>query len=109
MAKHAGEATRISGERGSVLPLMLVMVALVAVMGLGLVDVGRMAVLRAEAQSAADVAALAGVVEGRLGAADLAHRNDAELVSFRRVGLVIEVIVERYGVSAKAAATLAEH
>lgn len=91
------------------MPLMLVMVALLAVMGLGLVDVGRTAVLRAEAQSAADVAALAGVVEGRVGAADLARRNDAELVSFRRVGLVIEVIVERYGVRAKAAATLAEH
>ena len=94
-------------ERGSVLPLMAVAVALTVMLIFGVGALGRRTVARAEAQSAADMAALAGVVEGRAGAEDLAVRNKATLMSFGHHGARVQVVVERDGVRATAAAVLA--
>ena len=69
-------------ERGSVVPAMAGVLGVVALVAIGLGHLAQALVERAEAQSAADAAALAGVVEGRAGAADLASRNGAELEQF---------------------------
>ena len=73
-------------ERGQVLPLLaLVMVAI----GLACLGLGRFArglVDAAAAQTAADAAALAGVLDGPAAARSLAEANEAELLSFERVG-----------------------
>ncbi len=58
----------------------LIGVALLVLLALG--ELGRIAVTRAKAQAAADSAALAGVYEGRDGAADLARHNGATLVGY---------------------------
>lgn len=67
------------------LPLAGAMVAIIALGLLVLVELGSRMVERAEAQTAADMAALAAVHEGRNGAEDLAARNGAELVDFAEV------------------------
>ncbi len=82
-----------SGERGSVLPLLVVVMAVAVAAVLALVAVTEAVVGRAEAQAAADAAALAGVVEGERGADDVAVRNGAVLTAFERRGAVVEVEV----------------
>lgn len=91
-------------ERGSIVPIVALVVALAAAVSIGLGMIAHRTVLRAEAQAAADAAALAGVVEGRAGAADLARRNGAGLVDFVVEGSTVEVEVNRRGVRAVAAA-----
>jgi uncharacterized membrane protein len=78
------------------------MVGVAAVLLLVFVELGGRAVDRAEAQTAADVAALAAAHEGRPGAADLAARNGAELLSFADVdgAVMVEVRVGRMRASA---------
>lgn len=73
-------------ESGQVLPLvaLLVVAAGVAVLWLG--RLGGAAVARAQARTAADMAALAGAEAGRGEAAALAEANGARLVAFRRRG-----------------------
>jgi uncharacterized membrane protein len=92
------------GERGQVVPL--VAVVLVAALGavLLLVQVGRVTVARSEAQTAADAAALAGALEGREGADELARANGAVLVSFTVDGAEVQVVVEHGEVRATARA-----
>ena len=65
---------------------MVVAVATVMAMiiVIGLADLGRTSAQRTRAQSAADSAALASLAEGRRGAADLAARHGATVVSWRR-------------------------
>lgn len=95
-----------SGERGSVLPLVAVVVAaavLVVVFVLGLAE---RAVAAAQAQTAADAAALAAVYEGRSGAEDLADLNGAQLVAYDDDGPVVRVVVSMDGVRAEARAVL---
>jgi outer membrane lipoprotein SlyB len=70
-------------ERGSFLPLMALGLAMVVLAALLLGAFGRATADRARAQTAADAAALAGVVEGEAAAAELARANGGELVSFR--------------------------
>lgn len=96
----------MANERGSVLPLVVLVVALALVIAVGIGMIAHVAVDRAEAQAAADASALAGVVEGRSGAIDLARLNGAELVGFSASGVGIEVVIERNGVRAVAAAVL---
>ncbi|MEM9131401.1 MAG: hypothetical protein AAGA59_01260 [Actinomycetota bacterium] len=86
------------------LPIVGLVVAVATAVSIGLGMIAHRAVLRAETQAAADAAALAGVVEGRVGAADLADRNGAGLVRFVAVGTTVEVEVRRGGVRAVAAA-----
>lgn len=93
-------------EDGSVVPLLVLVVVLASGVSFALGTMAQGAVNRAEAQSAADASALAGVVEGRSGAIDLARRNQAELVGFSAVGSGIQVTVERNGVRAEAAAVV---
>lgn len=91
-------------ERGSVVPLVsIAMVVVVASIWVLIELVGR-AVMAADAQTAADMAALAGVFEGRDGAEDLAAENGADLVDYWSTGVVIHVVVELGTARAEAAA-----
>ena len=85
---------------------MLVTVVVLALAALGMVLVVATAGAagdRARAQTAADAAALAGVVDDQAAASSLARRNGAELVSFRPLGDEVTVEV-RFG-DATASAT----
>lgn len=95
-------------ERGSVLPLLALGLALVLVAGLFLVGLAGAAVERAKAQTAADAAALAGAVEGRQAAAELARRNGGELVELRVAGdeTIVRVRVGETVAEARAAVEL---
>ena len=93
-------------ERGSILPLLGVVLLLVVIGVLIIVEIGVRAVDRADAQTAADMAALAGVFEGRPGADDLAKRNGAVMISYAEDGDVIRVRVAVRGAEAGAAAVL---
>jgi uncharacterized membrane protein len=96
-------------DRGQTTPLLALalVVAVGALLALGLV--GRVLVQRAQAQSAADAAALAGAVEGRDGASELARRNHARLVSFAidDTDTVVVVAVDRVRATARARVTRA--
>jgi Flp pilus assembly protein TadG len=100
-------AVRCHDDRGQATPLLaLVLVVMVgASVALGLV--GRVLAQRAQAQTAADAAALAGAVEGRGGADDLARRNHARVVSFTIDGrdTVVVVVIDRVRATARARAT----
>jgi len=82
VVQPVGNAVDGCGERGSAVPLAaaLIGVALLVLFAVG--ELGRSAVTRAKAQAAADMAALAGVYEGRDGAAELARRNGGGLVGY---------------------------
>lgn len=82
MVRPVGNTVDGCGERGSAVPLAagLIGVALLVLFALG--ELGRVAVTRAKAQAGADMAALAGVYEGRDGAVDLARRNGGVLVGY---------------------------
>jgi hypothetical protein len=82
---------------------MLLAAVAVAVL---LVHLGRTGIDRASAQTAADAAALAGVVEGRPGAEQLADENGAVLVSFEVHQGEVQVTVEVGSVRATARAGL---
>ena len=97
---------RSRGEVGSALPLLGLVFAFLLVCTALLAGVTDRVVSRARAQSAADAAALAGVVEGRSGAEELARENQASLVSFEQSGSVVQVVVQRDGVQAAASADL---
>lgn len=97
---------RMTGERGQVLPLLVLLMML----GLILLVVGvRLAPVlddAARARTAADAAALAGVVEGRPAAAAIAAANDGVLVHYERVGASVTVVVRVGLVSARARASM---
>lgn len=82
------------GDEGQAVPLVAVAV-LVAVLGLLVIGrVGRLAVDRAGARTAADAAALAGAAAGRDAAEEVASRNDAQLWAFVDDGRDVEVTVQ---------------
>ncbi len=93
-----------AGERGSVVPLVAGVLGVVVLVAVGLGHVAQAMVERAQAQAAADAAALAGVVEGEAGAADVAARNGADLVRFDESGGATTVVVRRGRARAAAAA-----
>jgi len=80
-------------ERGQVVPLVAALLVIIALLVLGLARLGRGAVSRAQARTAADAAALAGAVEGQQAAEDVAEANGARLESFSQVGAVAQVTV----------------
>lgn len=92
-----------ASERGQVLPIVAAVLVVAAAVALVVGQLGVAAVHRAQARTAADAAALAGAAEGEASARSLAAANGAELVSFARDGVVVEVVV-RYG-RARARAT----
>ncbi|MDH3680154.1 MAG: pilus assembly protein TadG-related protein [Acidimicrobiia bacterium] len=93
-------------ERGSIVPIVAVMLAVAVVMMLVVSTLGAQAARRARAQAAADAAALAGVFEGERGAEELAGRNGAVLVVFESIGDDVRVVVTVDGVRAEAWARL---
>ncbi len=92
------------GEGGQILPLMAVVIVLAGVLCLAVGRVGAAAVARAQAVTAADAAALAGVAEGRGAAASAAHWNGGRLVSYEELGTDVRVRVELGGARATARA-----
>lgn len=82
MVRPVGNAVDGCGERGSTVPLAAGLIGVALLMLFALGELGHIAVTRAKAQAAADMAALAGVYEGRDGAADLARRNGGGLVGY---------------------------
>ena len=99
---------RPSAERGQAVPLLaaVVVVAGLAVLGLGVV--GRRTVDAARARTAADAAALAGVVDGEAAARRLAAANRGTLVSFTVTDgdVLVRVLVGRATASARARLSL---
>ena len=91
-------------QRGQALPLLVVVVALAALVVIGLGRLGGVVVARAEAQTAADAAALAGAVHGRAAADGLAAANGGHLVSWESAGREVEVVAEVRGERARARA-----
>jgi len=91
-------------QRGQAFPLLTVVVALAALMVLGLGRVGPVVVARAEAQTAADAAALAGVLHGRAAADGLAAANGGRLVFWAAAGGEVEVVADVRGERARARA-----
>ncbi|MEA3077998.1 MAG: hypothetical protein QOF60_2906 [Actinomycetota bacterium] len=75
------------------LPLVALVVVAIGVACLGLGRLGGSAADAATAQTAADAAALAGVVAGEGPAGSVAAANDGVLVSFERVGPLGDVRV----------------
>ena len=96
---------KVGSERGSFLPLMAFGLAMVVLAALILGAFGRATSDRARAQTAADAAALAGVVEGEAAAAELARVNGGELLRFQvdDGDTVVEVRVGRSVARARAA------
>ncbi len=97
-------------ERGAVAPLMAVAVLMMGGLTVGLGQLGRATLERAQAQSAADAAALAGAAEGRPAATALAEANGGVLTSFDSEAATVRVTV-RLGsavAAAKAARSVAE-
>lgn len=89
-------------ERGASLPL-LALVLVVVLMTTSLVIGLTVRVLdRAQAQSAADAAALAGVMDGRAGADRLAAANGGMVVSFEASDNAVRVVVSVDGWRAEA-------
>ena len=91
-------------QRGQALPLLAVVVALAALIVLGLGRLGAVVVARAEAQTAADAAALVGARHGRPVAEALAAANGGRLVSWAAAGREVEVVAEVRGEQARARA-----
>lgn len=82
---------RARDERGSVIPLLALLVVAVGGLCLGLGRLGGDAVAVAQAQTAADAAALAGAAEGEDAARSVAVANGGELVAFVPDGLEVQV------------------
>lgn len=91
-------------ERGQALLAAVLLLAIVAGGASLLVALGLRADAVAQARTAADAAALAGAVDGRDAAEQVAHANGARLVRFERDGAEAQVTVERRGATATARA-----
>lgn len=94
----------LSAERGSVTPLVALVMLAVGGLCLGLGRLGGDAVAAARAQSAADAAALAGAAEGEEAARALAEANGAVLVAFLAEGPEVQVRTRVGGAEADARA-----
>ena len=100
-----GSVTGFRGaERGSAVPGVVGIIGVAGLVAIGLGHVAQAMVEQARVEAAADAAALAGVVEGEVGAADLAQRNGAELRHFEAGGGGVTVVVVRGRARAVAAA-----
>lgn len=95
---------RVSAQRGQAAPLVAAVAALAMATTLGVARLGTGLIARAEAQGAADAAALSGAVQGRRAAAVAARANGAVIVSWEQRGWFVRVVVERAGEAARATA-----
>lgn len=91
-------------ERGQVLPLVAVLVAVIGVMAMQVGRVGAAGGLRARAQTAADAAALAGAAAGEDAAKAEARANRGRLVDYREIDGDVQVRVELGAATAEARA-----
>jgi hypothetical protein len=92
-------------DRGQAAMLLLACVALIAAVAVAAGALGVRIAARERAQTAADAAALAGVTDGRAGAARLAAANGGRLVSYSEAGDDVTVVVEVDGERSRARAT----
>ena len=97
-------ACREQSERGASLPLLALVLAVLLFITSVLIGLSVRVVDRAQAQSAADAAALAGVMDGQTGASRLAEANGGELVTFEAGDNEVRVVVEVGGWRAEARA-----
>jgi hypothetical protein len=96
------------GRRGDDGQAVILLLAVVVITALSLVAVGMFGhhiVARGRAQTAADAAALAATVGGRVAAEHLASLNGASLRVFTEADGAITVVVDVDGVRAEARAT----
>ena len=100
------QANDDENEAGQAVPLLAALVGIAALMLFGLGLLGGRVTDAARARTAADAAALAGVVDGEPGARRLAAANGASLEAFRIVGTDVLVTVRAGGAHATARATL---
>ena len=98
----------MADDRGQVVPMMLLFVALTVALAFGLVRWGSGVVAEARAQTAADAAVLAGVTEGHRAAVELAEINGGTLVEFSRRYSLGRAVVVVDGRRAVATAELAK-
>ena len=83
-------------ERGSVLPLLAVVLVVAATLVVAVGRLGEAAVARAHARAAADATALAGAAENRAAATAIAEANGADLLIYEPRGRDVRVTV-RWG------------
>src|SRR5437870_11863155 len=81
-------------ERGSVLPLLAVVLLLATALVVAIGRLGEAAVARAHARAAADAAALAGAAESRAAAAALAAAHGARVLTYEPRGRDVPVTVQ---------------
>ena len=96
---------RLRADGGQAVPLTAALVAIAAVLVLGIGELAGDVVDAGRARAAADAAALAGVTGGPAGAARFAARNGATLVRWRREGTDVLVTVRVGDATASARAT----
>jgi uncharacterized membrane protein len=104
VSPHRPEPSRPRGERAQATPLAVALIFLAGVALVVLVPLGRGAIERAQARTAADAAALAGAAEGEPAARAVADANGARLVHFASLDRDVWVVVERGGAVAEARA-----
>lgn len=94
-------------ERGQVTPIAAVMLCFIGLAAMQLGRLGEATNHRAQAQTAADAAALAGAAEGREAAEELARDNHGRLLSYREIDadVLVEVQVGRAKAEARARGT----
>ena len=81
-------------ERGSLLPLLAVILLVAALLAIAVGRLGEAALARAHARTAADAAALAGAADGRGAAETTAAANGARLLVFEHRGRDVRVTVQ---------------
>ena len=92
-------------DDGQALPLVIGVVAVLAVLLVGIGWYGHSLVDAAQARTAADAAALAGAAEGRSAAGAMAAANGGELIVYRELGADVLVTVRVGRATASARAT----
>jgi hypothetical protein len=95
----------VGDERGQAVPLAAALVAVAAMLVLGIGAMARDVVDAGRARAAADAAALAGVIGDRPASVALAAANGATLVAWSREGRDTVVTVRVGAVTASARAT----
>lgn len=86
-------SSRQRSEAGQATPLWAIVLVLAAMLLVPMGLVAKATVERAEAQSAADAAALAGAADGEEEARTIASLNGARVERYRELGPVVEVVV----------------
>lgn len=95
-----------TGERGQAAVGSLLWIVVMAGLLMGLARLGEQIIDDARAQTAADAAALAGAAADDTAARQTAQKNGAELISIRREGTDVQVVVRVGSATAVARARL---